>query len=93
MQNFLLNHANLDVRAGSVFDIVINPTLPSAYESSSIRDVFAAIDGVRLGSFFVLFVPVPFPLIYHQTQARSSNVPKLFYALARSCPGKYILVG
>lgn len=93
MQNFLLNHANLDVRAGSVFDLVINPTVPPAYESSSIRDVLAAIDGVKLGTFLTLSVPVPFSLIYHQTQARSSNVPKSFYALARSCPGKYILVG
>ena len=57
MQNFLLNYPNLDVRAGSVFDLVLNPTVPLAYESSSSRNVLAAIDGVRLGSFLVLSVP------------------------------------
>lgn len=50
MQNFLLNYPNLDVRAGSVFDLVLNPTVPSTYESRSSRNVLAAIDGVRLGS-------------------------------------------
>jgi tRNA uridine 5-carboxymethylaminomethyl modification enzyme len=50
MQKFILNYPNLDVRAGSVFDLVFNPTLPPAYEPSSSRNVLAAIDGVRLGS-------------------------------------------
>jgi hypothetical protein len=92
MQNILLNYPNLDVRAGSVFDLVLNPTVP-AYESSSNRDVLAAIDGVKLGSHLALSVPVSFPLICHQTLARSSNVPKSSYALARSCLGKSTLVG
>ncbi|KAF8497777.1 mitochondrial translation optimization protein [Russula emetica] len=48
MQNLLLNYPNLDVRAGSVFDLVFNPNVPPAYESSSSQNVFAAIDGVRL---------------------------------------------
>ena len=52
MKDFLLNYPNLDVRAGSVFDLVFNPTIPPAYESSSSRDVLPAIDGVRLGNFF-----------------------------------------
>ena len=52
MQKLLFNYSNLDVRAGSVFDFVFNPTVPPAYESSSSRNVLAAIDGVRLGSFF-----------------------------------------
>jgi tRNA uridine 5-carboxymethylaminomethyl modification enzyme len=51
MQNLLFNYPNLDVRAGSVFDFVFNPTVLPAYESSSSRNVLAAIDGVRLGSF------------------------------------------
>ena len=93
MQNLLLNYPNLDVRAGSVFDLVLNPTVLPAHESSSSGNVLAAIDGVRLGSFLVLSVSVPFPLICHQTQARSSNVPKSFCALARFCPGKSTLVG
>jgi hypothetical protein len=53
MQKLLLSYPNLDVRAGSVFDFVLNPTVPPAYESSSSRNVLAAIDGVKLGSFFV----------------------------------------
>lgn len=93
MQNHLLNYPNLDVRAGSVFDLVLNPIVPPAHESSSSRNVLAAIDGVRLGNFFTLSVPVSFPLKCHQTQARSSNVPKSFYAQARSCLGKSTLVG
>jgi tRNA uridine 5-carboxymethylaminomethyl modification enzyme len=60
MQNFLLDYPNLDVRAGSVFDLVFNSTVTPTYESSSSRNVLAAIDGVRLGSFLVLSVPVPF---------------------------------
>lgn len=93
MQNFLFNYPNLDVRAGSVFDLVLNPIVPPAHESSSSRNVSAAIDGVRLGNFFVLCVPARFTLKCHQTQARSSNVPKSFYALERSCLGKSTLVG
>lgn len=54
MQNFLLNYPNLDVRAGSVFDFVFNPTVPPANDTSSSRNVSAAIDGVRLGSFLAL---------------------------------------
>jgi tRNA uridine 5-carboxymethylaminomethyl modification enzyme len=58
MQNFLLNYPNLEVRAGSVFDLVFNPTVPPTYESSSSRNAFAAIDGVRLGSFLALCTSV-----------------------------------
>jgi tRNA uridine 5-carboxymethylaminomethyl modification enzyme len=58
MQNFLLDYPNLDVRAGSVFDFVFNPTVPPACESSSSRNVLAAIDGVRLGSLLALCTSV-----------------------------------
>ncbi len=64
MQNFLLNYPNLDIRAGSVFDLVLNPTVPN-YEPSSSQSVLAGIGGVRLGNFVALSVPVPFPLICH----------------------------
>jgi hypothetical protein len=52
MQHSLLNYPNLDVRPGTVFDLVLNHTLPPAYEPSSSKNVWAMIDGVRLGSFF-----------------------------------------
>jgi tRNA U34 5-carboxymethylaminomethyl modifying enzyme MnmG/GidA len=93
MQHYLLSYPNLDVRAGSVFDLVLNYTVPPAYEQSSSRNVWAAIDGVRLGSFLPPSVSVPFLLIRHQTQAKSSNVLKSFCALAHSYPGKFTLVG
>ncbi|KAF8465141.1 glucose inhibited division protein A-domain-containing protein [Russula ochroleuca] len=48
MQHYLLNYPNLDVRAGSVFDLVLNDTVPPTNEPSSSRNVCAAIDGVRL---------------------------------------------
>jgi hypothetical protein len=84
MQHSLLNYPNLDVRAGSVFDLVLNHTAPLASEPSSSRNVWAAIDGVRLGKFLPLSVSVPLPLIPHQKQAKSSNVLKLFCVLAHS---------
>jgi hypothetical protein len=93
MQNFLFNYPNLDVRAGSVFDLVFSPTVPAAYESSSSPNVLAAIDGVRLGSYLALSVPVASLLICHQTQARSLNVLKSFFARAHSCLEKSTLVG
>lgn len=49
MQLHLLNYPNLDVRAGSVFDLVLDYTVPPAYEPSPSRNIWAAIDGVRLG--------------------------------------------
>ena len=61
MQKFLLNYPNLEIRAGSVFDLVLNPTVPN-YEPSTSQSVLAAVDGVRLGSFVALSVPAPFPL-------------------------------
>ena len=91
MQNFLSNYPNLDVRAGSVFDLILNPTVPASLESSSSQNILA-VDGVRLGSLLALSVPVSFPLICHQTRARSFYVPKSFYARARSCLGKSTLV-
>jgi tRNA uridine 5-carboxymethylaminomethyl modification enzyme len=65
MQHYLLNYPNLDVRAGSVFDLVLNDTVPPTNEPSSSRNVCAAIDGVRLGRFFSPFVLVPSLLISH----------------------------
>ncbi|KAI0288591.1 glucose inhibited division protein A-domain-containing protein [Russula brevipes] len=50
MQRNVLNHPNLDVRAGSVFDLVFHLTTPPAYSRSSGQDVWATIDGVRLDS-------------------------------------------
>jgi hypothetical protein len=52
MQDYLLNYPNLDIRAGSVFDLVLNNTVPPTNELSPSRNVWATIDGVRLGSFF-----------------------------------------
>ena len=59
MQRSLLNYPNLDVRPGTVFDLVLNHTLPPAYEPSSSRNVWATMDGVRLGTTF-LFYRCPF---------------------------------
>lgn len=54
MQDYLLNYPNLDVRAGSVFDLVLDNTVPptNAKELSSSRNFWATVDGVRLGSLF-----------------------------------------
>ncbi len=92
MQHTLLNYPNLDIRAGSVFDLVFNHTVAPACEPSSSRNVWAAIDGVRLGCF-LCYLYLPFPLICHQTRGRSSNVLKSFCALVHSCRGKSTLVG
>lgn len=56
MQHHLLNYPNLDIRAGSVFDLVFNHTRTPASEPSLGRDVWATIDGVRLGSSLPPFV-------------------------------------
>jgi tRNA uridine 5-carboxymethylaminomethyl modification enzyme len=49
MQHTLLHYPNLDVRAGSVFDLVLNHTKPPAYVPDSDQNVWATIDGIRLG--------------------------------------------
>ncbi|KAI9456824.1 mitochondrial translation optimization protein [Lactarius psammicola] len=48
MQHTLLHYPNLDIRAGSVFDIVLNHTKPPAYVPDSSQNVWATIDGIRL---------------------------------------------
>jgi tRNA uridine 5-carboxymethylaminomethyl modification enzyme len=45
LQDALLNYKNLDVRAGSVFDLVFDHTLPSTS-----ADVWGKVEGVRLGA-------------------------------------------
>ena len=92
MQRHLLNYPNLDVRAGGVFDLVLNYTAPPAHEPSSSRDVWAAIDGVRLGSS-PISVFLTTPLIRHQIPAKSSNVPKSSCAPAHFYLEKFTLVG
>jgi tRNA uridine 5-carboxymethylaminomethyl modification enzyme len=64
MQHNLLNYPNLDVRSGSVFDLVLNHTVPPAYPPNSSRNVWATIGGIRLGSFLPPRVSVPCPLIH-----------------------------
>ena len=49
MQQAILHYPNLDVRAGSVFDLVLNHTKPPAYVPDSSQNVWATIDGIRLG--------------------------------------------
>ena len=49
MQHTLLYYPNLDVRAGSVFDLVLNHTKPPPYVQASGQNVWATIDGIRLG--------------------------------------------
>jgi hypothetical protein len=93
MQRYLLNYPNLDVRAGGVFDLVLNYTAPPAHEPSSSRDVWAAIDGVRLGGSPLKSVFLTIPLIRHQIRAKSSNVLKSFCAPAHSYLEKFTLVG
>ncbi|KAI0299975.1 glucose inhibited division protein A-domain-containing protein [Multifurca ochricompacta] len=48
MQRALLNCSDLEVRAGSVFDLVFNHNMSPAFVSSSSQDVWGAINGVRL---------------------------------------------
>ncbi|KAI9451594.1 glucose inhibited division protein A-domain-containing protein [Russula earlei] len=48
MQHHLLNCPNLDVRAGSVFDLVLNHSGPPVHEPSPARHVWATVDGLRL---------------------------------------------
>ncbi|KAH9961894.1 glucose inhibited division protein A-domain-containing protein [Russula dissimulans] len=48
MQHHLLNYPNLDVRAGSVFDLVLDHTVPPTHEPNSTQNVWATVDGVRL---------------------------------------------
>jgi tRNA uridine 5-carboxymethylaminomethyl modification enzyme len=68
MQNALLNYPNLDVRAGSVFDLVFSHAAPQAPISSSGGDVWATVDGIRLGSCLAPFVLILLPLTRHQTR-------------------------
>jgi tRNA uridine 5-carboxymethylaminomethyl modification enzyme len=49
MQHTLLHYPNLDVRAGSVFDLILNHTKPPAYVPDSNQNAWATIDGIRLG--------------------------------------------
>ena len=63
MQHELLNYPNLHVRSGSVFDLVFNQTLPPAHEPGSSGNVWATIDGVRLGISFPPSASMPSPLI------------------------------
>ena len=49
MQHTLLRYPNLDVRAGSVFDLVLNHTNPPAYVPDYGQNVWATVDGLRLG--------------------------------------------
>lgn len=44
MQETLLNYKNLDVRAGSVFDLIFDHTQPSTSQN-----VWGKVEGVRLG--------------------------------------------
>ena len=95
MQHYLFNYPNLDVRAGGVFDLVLNHTAPSAHEPSSSRAVssWAAIDGVRLGTSPLTSVILTVQLIRHQIRAKLSNVLKSFCAPAHSYLEKSTLVG
>lgn len=52
MQHTLLHYPNLDVRAGSVFDLILNHTKPPAYLPDSSQNVWGTIDGIRLGMAF-----------------------------------------
>jgi tRNA uridine 5-carboxymethylaminomethyl modification enzyme len=67
MQHTLLNYSNLDVRAGSVFDLVLSRT---ALQAHSGENIWATVDGIKLGPCFASFVPVLLPLTHQQTQAR-----------------------
>ena len=49
MQRALLNYPNLDVRAGSVFDLAFSHTTPQPCASSSGQNIWATVDGIRLG--------------------------------------------
>ncbi|KAH9031048.1 mitochondrial translation optimization protein [Lactarius pseudohatsudake] len=48
MQHTILHYPNLDVRAGSVFDLVLNHTKPLCYVPDFSQNVWATIDGIRL---------------------------------------------
>ena len=63
MQHELLKYPDLHVRSGSVFDLVFNQTLPPAHEPGSSRNVWATIDGLRLGIFPPPSTSMPSPLI------------------------------
>ena len=63
MQHEILNYPNLHVRSGSVFDFVLNQSLPPSHEPGSSRNVWATIAGIRLGIFLPLSAWMPSPLI------------------------------
>ncbi|KAI0263638.1 mitochondrial translation optimization protein [Gloeopeniophorella convolvens] len=48
MQHTLHNYPNLDIRAGSVFDLVFNHTIPPDNVPSSSQSIWGTVDGVRL---------------------------------------------
>ncbi len=52
MQHTLLHYPNLDVRAGSVFDLLLIHTKSPVYVPDSSQNVWATIDGIRLGKTF-----------------------------------------
>jgi hypothetical protein len=69
MQHTLLNYPKLDVRPGSVFDLVLSRTAPQAHASSSSENIWATVDGIRLGACLVLLALVLLQLTYQQIQA------------------------
>jgi hypothetical protein len=68
MQNALLNYPNLDVRAGSVFDLSFSHAASQAHTSNSGEDIWATVDGIRLGSCLAPFVLIYLRLTRQQTR-------------------------
>lgn len=84
MQEILFNYPNLDVRAGSVFDLVFSH--PDSNTTDPMK--WGTIEGVKLGENEDL--PGESHLTHAQTRVKSSNALKWLFAPEHSCLAKSI---
>ena len=91
MQEILFNYPNLDVRAGSAFDLVFSHPEPS---TSNPQTRWGKVEGVKLGTPFIVPSPteprIDAPCI--QIQERSSNALKSSYVQGHSSLARFTLV-
>lgn len=84
MQETLFNYPNLDVHAGGVFDLVLDPTAASA---GPIGPTFA-VRGVRLGNKLLFLLGIWADCVAPQILGMSSSVNRLLSAQGLSYPGR-----
>lgn len=88
MQETLFNYPNLDVRAGGVFDLVLDPTAAS---TGPIGPTFA-VRGVRLGNKLLFLLDTWVNHMASQIMGILSSVNRLLSAQGPSYPGRFTSV-